>query len=98
MLGEGEDRYSDVGKDEIFRHEIQETEKLLGHGPRFGRQVIVGVVRLTDAAEENGDNSGQSENFGDQERRVRHQDEERRLQRRKVSDVSELGQQGGRAT
>ena len=58
VLWEGEDRNSDVGKDEIFRHEIQETKKLLRHGPRFGRHVIVGVMRLADAAEEHGDDSG----------------------------------------
>jgi hypothetical protein len=31
VFWESEDGNANVGKDEIFRHEIQETEKLLGY-------------------------------------------------------------------
>ena len=65
MLREGEDGDPDVREDEVLRHEVEESEELLRRRPGLWRQVVVGVVSLTDAAEQNSHDSGQTKNFGD---------------------------------
>ena len=67
MLREGEDGDPDVREDEVLGHEVEEAEKLLRRRPRLRGHVVVGVVRLTDAAEQDGHDAGQTENLSDQE-------------------------------
>lgn len=92
MLGKCEHRNADVGEDEVLRQEIEQLEYLLGALTRIVRQVVVRVVRLTDAAEQNGYNAGQLRHLGDQERTVGHQHEQRRLENGEVANASEFSQ------
>ena len=65
MLREGEDGDPDVREDEVLRHEVEESKELLRRRPGLRRQVVVGVVGLADAAEQDSHDSGQTKNFGD---------------------------------
>ena len=65
MLREGEDGDPDVRKDEVLRHEVEESEELLRRRPGLRRQVVVGVVGLADTAEQDSHDAGQTKNFGD---------------------------------
>ena len=56
------------------------VEEVPRDGARLGAEVVVGVVRLADAAEEHGDDARQVEDLADEEGRVGHDDEEGRLQ------------------
>ena len=53
VLGEGEERDADVAEDEVLREKVDELEEVLGAHPGLVREVVVGVVGLADAAEQN---------------------------------------------
>ena len=59
MLGKGEHGDADVREDEVLRHEVEEVEKVLGGLLGVLGQVVEGVVRLGDAAKQDGHNSSQ---------------------------------------
>ena len=80
MVRKGEDGDADVGEDEVLGHEVELVEEVARDGARLGAEVVVGVVRLADAAEEHGDDAGQVEDLAEEEGRVGHDDEEGRLQ------------------
>ena len=80
VVGEGEDGDADVGEDEVLGHEVELVEEVARDGARLGTEVVVRVVRLADSAEEDGHDARQVEDLADEEGRVRHDDEERRLQ------------------
>ena len=56
------------------------VEKVPRDGARLGAEVVVGVVGLADAAEEDGDDAGQVEDLAEEEGGVGHEDEQGRLQ------------------
>ena len=78
-------------------HKIQHVEELLGCAFGHLGKVVVGVVGLGEAAEEDGHDAGQLEHLGQQERGVGHQHEERGLEEGVLSDLRELRQEGGHA-
>lgn len=51
VFREGEHGNPDVGEDEVLREEVEQLEQLLGSVAWVRRQIVVGVVRLADAAE-----------------------------------------------
>ena len=73
MLGKGEHGHPDVAEDKVFGHEIKQAEKLLGDNARLFRQIVVGVVSLTNTTRKNGDDPRQVQRFCHQKCRVGHQ-------------------------
>ena len=60
--------------------------------------IIVSVVCLTNAAEQDCHDARQTEYLGDQEGGVGHEDEEGGFEQRKIPDMRKLCQQSGRAS
>lgn len=52
MLRKGEHRDADVGENEIFGQKIEQFEYLFGPYARIVRQIVVGVMRLTNATKQ----------------------------------------------
>ena len=63
MLGEGEHGDTDVGEDEVLRHEVEEVEEVFGGLLGVLGQVVEGVVGLGDATEKDRNNSSQLEHL-----------------------------------
>ena len=59
VFWESEHGDSDVSEDEVLRHKVEKSEKLLGDGPRLARHVVEGVVSLTDSAKQDGHDTSQ---------------------------------------
>lgn len=57
MLGKRKHRYTDIGKDEVFRQEIEQFKYLLGPLSRIIGQIVVRVMRLTDATKQHGNDT-----------------------------------------
>ena len=62
-----DDGDADVRKDEIFQTKVEEFEKLLRPLLRLAREVVVSVMRLTNAAEQYRHNPSQFTSFRRQE-------------------------------
>lgn len=77
MLGKGEHRYANVGKDKILGQKVQKLEYLFCPLARVLRQVVVRVVSLADAAEEHGHHTSKFRSLSQQEGAVAHEHEER---------------------
>lgn len=92
VLGEREHRHTNVREDEVLGQKVEQLEDLFGALPRVIRQIVVRVVRLTDAAEEHRHDARQLGDLRYEERTVRHQHEQCRLENGKVTDARELGQ------
>ena len=64
MFGECEHGDTDVGEDEVLRHEVEKVKEVFGGLFGFFGEIVVGVVSLSYTTEENSNYSSQFKHLG----------------------------------